>query len=103
MIGHLGGWNWGAFLLNWIWAWNNIGAVWGIAGLFSGVIPFGSMIFSVFMGIKGNDLAWENRHFNSIQEFKDVQGKWSAWGAGIWGFSMLFVIIMIFIAAAADL
>ena len=48
------GWNWGAFLLNWIWAIGN--RVWiGLLGLVFGII------MAIILGAKGNEWAWQSR------------------------------------------
>lgn len=86
-------WNWGAFLLSWIWAiahkaWIGLIAllpfvIMGIiapfteksdeaGGLF--IITFGMM---VVLGIKGNEWAWQNNKWNSVEEFLSIQRRWS--------------------------
>lgn len=86
-------WNWGAFLLSWIWAiahktWIGLIALlpfvlMGViapfteksdeaGGLF--IITFGMMIV---LGIKGNEWAWQNNKWESLEEFLLIQKKWS--------------------------
>ncbi|MCJ7808381.1 MAG: leucine-rich repeat domain-containing protein, partial [Dehalococcoidia bacterium] len=72
------GWNWGAFFLNWIWGVGN--SVW-IALLC--LIPFVSFIMRFVLGAKGNEWAWQNRKWDSIEHFKRTQRKWGWWGLGI--------------------
>lgn len=79
------GWNWGAFWLNWIWGIGN--QVW--IGLLALVI---GLIMSIILGIKGNEWAWQNRRFESIEQFKQVQRIWSYWG---WAILALWVLILI--------
>lgn len=68
----LEGWNWGAFLLNWIWGLgNNV-----MIALLSLIVPF----FPIYLGLKGNELAWQNKHWDSIEHFRETQAKWSKWG-----------------------
>ena len=31
----------------------------------------------IYLGLKGNELAWKNRKWHSIEEFKEVQKKWN--------------------------
>lgn len=68
-------WNWGAFLLNWMWAIGN--SVW--IGLLM-FVPFVNMVIPFYLGAKGNELAWEHRKFASVEQFKDVQNAWKSWG-----------------------
>ena len=77
------GWNWAAFLMPAIW------------GIFSGV-PYTALLFaavflppmiqypimigaSVFLGIKGNELAWRGKKWHSTKHFKVFQQQWSSW------------------------
>src|SRR5271170_5097959 len=73
-------WNWGAFLLNWIWG---IGNNTFIALLT--LIPFvGILIMPFVLGAKGSAWAWRNGRWNSAAHFKRVQRLWAIWGAVIW-------------------
>ncbi len=67
------GWNWGAFWLNWIWGIGN--SVW-----IAFVVLVLGLIWQIYLGVKGNELAWQNRKFESVQQFKDTQAAWSKWG-----------------------
>ena len=69
------GWSWGAFLLNWIWAIGN--RTW--IGLLA-LIPYVGFIFSIVLGIKGRQWAWENKRWDSVEHFNKVQRRWSFWG-----------------------
>ena len=69
------GWSWGAFLLNWIWAIGN--QTW--IGLLS-LIPYIGFIFTFMLGIKGREWAWQNKRWDSLEHFNQVQKKWSVWG-----------------------
>ena len=69
------GWNWGAFLLPIIWGPFN--EVW-LALL--ALIPLGSFIMPIILGIKGNEWAWQSKHWDSIEQFKKTQHKWAVWG-----------------------
>jgi serine/threonine protein kinase len=69
------GWNWGAFLLPWLWLWSN--QVW--FGLFCFVPQIG-WIMTIALGAKGNEWAWKSRHWRSIEQFKDHQRGWAIAG-----------------------
>ena len=56
------GWSWGAFLLNWIWAIGN--RTW--IGLLS-LLPYIGFIFSITLGIKGREWAWQNKRWDSLK------------------------------------
>jgi hypothetical protein len=65
------GWNWGAFLLNWIWG---IGNKTYIAFLM--FVPFVNLVMAFVLGAKGNVWAWQNKKWDSIEHFKSVQRNW---------------------------
>jgi len=72
-------WNWGAFLLNWIWGVGNntfIALLCFVPGL--GII----MVF--VLGAKGSRWAWKNGRWDSIEHFKRVQRLWAIWAAVIY-------------------
>ena len=72
------GWNWGAALLNFIWAIGN--RTW--IGLLS-ILPVIGYVMPIILGYKGNEWAWRNKRWESIDHFKRVQKRWAIWGAGI--------------------
>jgi hypothetical protein len=71
----LKGWNWGAFLMNWVW------------GIFNKTyialltfVPLVGMFMPFVLGFKGNAWAWRNKKWESIEHFRKVQRKWAMWG-----------------------
>lgn len=73
-------WNWGAFWLTWIWGLAN-----GVYISLLGLIPFINIIMSFYLGAKGNELAWRNRHWHRETDFLKTQKKWAiaGWIVGI--------------------
>lgn len=94
------GWNWGAFLLTWIWGLSHrvlisllipisimistiAISLWGLYHITR--VPFllilslvCFIIISMFvLGIKGNEWAWRAKHYDSIKGFKNRENKWS--------------------------
>ncbi len=72
-------WNWGAFLLNWIWGIGNNTFI----ALLTLVPGFGIVMMFV-LGIKGSRWAWRNGRWDSIEHFKHVQHRWAIWGVVLW-------------------
>ena len=68
----LKGWNWGAFVLNWIWGirFRTYRALWVL-------VPFVNLVMPFILGFKGNEWAWNHNQWNSVEEFKKSQRKWS--------------------------
>ena len=87
-------WNWGAFLLGWIWAVGNRLWIWlpvGLAANAIALIPSPNnktlliswicqAVISVVLGIKGSEWAWKKKKWDSIEHFKRTQEKWRIWG-----------------------
>jgi len=80
--------NWGAFFLNWLWAiyhktW------WGLLAF----IPYVGIVVAIILGFKGNELAWKNKKWESVEEFKRVQKQWSTWGIVTFSIGLILGII----------
>lgn len=68
-------WNWGAFLLNWIWGLGN--------NTFLALLvfaPFIGFVMPFVLGAKGSAWAWRNGRWTSVEHFQRVQRKWAIWG-----------------------
>lgn len=89
-------WNWGAFLLTWIWG---IGNNTFIALL--SLVPLANLIMPFVLGAKGSAWAWRNKKWESAGQFRAVQRKWALWGVVVWlGFAALFAAMFFAITAA---
>lgn len=75
----LRGWNWGAFFLNWIWG---LGNRTYIALLM--LLPLVGFVMIFVLGAKGNEWAWKNGNWRSVEHFKKVQRAWALWGLASW-------------------
>jgi len=79
------GWNWGAFFLTWIWGignnvWISFIALCGILPYFGWII---SLVMAIILGVRGNEWAWQNKRWDSIEHFKKTQRTWMWWGIGV--------------------
>ena len=74
------GWNWGAFLMTWIWGIGN--KVW-IALIVFIPVPFLALIMCFVLGAKGNQWAWQRKVWASVEDFKRTQRTWRNWGIGL--------------------
>lgn len=78
--------NWGAFLLTWIWGLGNRSYITLLIFPVSllGLIPFVGFFITlgicIWFGIKGNTWAWQNKQWKSIEHFHEVQKKWAVGG-----------------------
>ncbi len=69
------GWSWGAFLLSWIWAGFNKTYI----GLLA-ITPYAGILMSIYLGVRGRELAWQNKRWDSVEHFNSVQRRWSICG-----------------------
>ena len=90
---HLNKWNWGAFLLNWIWG---LGNSTYIALLM--FVPLVNIVMLFVLGAKGSKWAWKNRLWEDEAHFQRVRRNWARAGFivvvalfvfGFWLFSLL--------------
>jgi len=89
------GWNWGAFLMPWLWPFTN--HVW--IGLLCFVPQIG-WLMAIALGSKGNEWAWKSKRWRSIEQFKAHQRGWAIAGIlfGIpfsliaWGMAFAFIV-----------
>ena len=73
------GWNWGAFFWTWIWGICN-GTYIALLSLIPGV----HFVMMFVLGAKGNEWAWCNKNWESVEQFHRTQRKWVVWGIGLW-------------------
>lgn len=89
-------WNWGAFLLNWIWGIGNNTFIALLA-----FIPLVNIVMIFMLGSKGSAWAWRNKKWESIEQFKAVQRKWAKWALIVYAaFIVLFVGLLFTISAS---
>jgi Fungal protein of unknown function (DUF1783). len=89
-------WNWGAFLLNWIWG---IGNNTLIALLM--FVPFVNLVMIFVLGAKGSAWAWRNKRWESVEEFRRVQRKWAIAGVIAWVVFIGLAVALFFAVSAA--
>lgn len=89
-------WNWGAFLLNWIWG---LGNNTFIALLM--FVPFVNLVMPFILGAKGSEWAWQNKRWESVEEFQAIQKKWARWGVGVLVGVIVFFVVLYFVITAA--
>jgi len=92
----LGEWNWGGFLLTWMWGLGN--NVWWSFLVF---VPYlGVLVMPWVLAFKGNEWAWQSRHWESIEHFKRVQRSWMLWGLWISiALTVLITVILLIVLA----
>ncbi|MGI6294809.1 MAG: RING finger protein [Armatimonadota bacterium] len=89
--------NWGAFLLTLFWSIAN--NVW--IGLLV-LVPYVGWVIPFVLLFKGNEWAWQNRRFESLQHFNEVQNAWMKWGVGLLLVSFAFLFLFLLMAGVAS-
>jgi len=89
-------WNWGAFLLNWIWG---IGNSTFIALLM--FVPFINIVMPFVLGAKGSAWAWQNNRWESVDEFRRVQRLWAIWSVVTYVIVIGLFTLLIFTVTSA--
>ena len=85
------GWNLGAFFLTLIWGVSH--RIWWSLLVF---VPYAGVIMAIILGIMGNRWAWQAQHYNSVEEFKKREKKWSKAG-----FILILVLTIVYVAVTA--
>lgn len=80
-------WNWGASLFNFVWGTSHKYYL----SLLS-LIPVFGIGMIIYLGHKGNEIAWHSREWKSIEEFKFTQLKWT-----ITSIIVFFFVITLFL------
>jgi tetrahydromethanopterin S-methyltransferase subunit B len=83
-------WNWGAFLMNWIWGLGN-----GTYIALLCLIPVVNLVMIFILGARGGQWAWKNKQWANIEHFTRVQGLWTAFGFGMLIGCMIMLIVFI--------
>ena len=84
------GWNWGAFLLNWIWG---LGNNTFIALLM--FVPVVNLVMPFVLGAKGNAWAWQNAKWENVDHFRRTQRIWTWAGLGVWAGLVTFFFVIL--------
>ena len=87
--------NWGAFLLNWIWGLGNRTYL-TLIYLIIGFIPIVNFVISIWFGFMGNEWAWRNKRFGGVQHFNESQKKWTIAGIIFWAIFIPVVGLILF-------
>jgi len=91
-------WNWGAFLLTWIWGIGNSTYIALLA-----LIPFVNFVMIFVLGAKGSAWAWQNKRWESVEHFKSTQRKWAIAGLIVFVACILLQIFFILVGIAANM
>ena len=77
---HASGWTFAGFVPFGLFGFVNGLTVWGVVGLIGHFIGILSIIYWIYIGIQGKELAWKHRRFDSIQQYEETMRAWNTWG-----------------------
>ncbi|KRK92193.1 hypothetical protein [Companilactobacillus futsaii] len=89
------GWNWGAFMFNFIWGIGNKTYLPPLC-----LIPIFNIFWIFVVGFKGNTWAWQKGNYKDVETFKAVQATWNRAGIFQFAFVVLVILLYFFIFAA---
>lgn len=89
------GWSWGGFFLTWIWGVFN--GVW--LSLLAFIVPW--PVMNVVLGVKGRELAWQSKRWESVEHFNRVQRKWTIAGIVLSVIPIILIPILVLIVIIA--
>jgi hypothetical protein len=94
--------NWGAMYFSFIWGLNHkkyitllIIPLWFIP-YFGGLA---ALAFGIWIGISGNQWAWDSGRFSSPAELQDCQTIWRKWAVGVLAAHVALMVILVFVIA----
>lgn len=51
------------------------------------------------LGLKGNEMAWQNKKWDSVEHFHAVQRKWALWTAIVYALIFVLAFLAVFLPA----
>ena len=112
--------SWGGFLFGWLWGIFN-GVAWSMVTLLLGILAIvflayfnnpilaygiplllwiAIFVIHIYLGAKGNRMAWKSKKYASAEAFDTIQVKWEIAGFILYGF-IFGMIILLFILAVS--
>lgn len=101
VLPEIGGWNWGAFSFSWLWL-SCMKVEYGLAllasqallfffssGLFGFLGILLAVLSSLYLGFKGNEVAWRYRRFKDVAQFRKTMRAWNLLFWVLFGLSLL--------------
>jgi hypothetical protein len=95
------GWTFAGCVPFGLFAFFNGSIVWGLVALLGGFIPYVGgvawLVYLIYIGIQGRELAWRSRRFANVQQYVETMNAWNNWGLGLGIFWIVSVILVFFL------
>jgi hypothetical protein len=88
------GWSFAGFVPWGLFSFFNGNPTWGAIGLVLSVFGF-YIVYCIYIGVKGKEMAWQGRRFESIEQFNETMRAWNTWGLVLLCLSVLAVLLYI--------
>jgi hypothetical protein len=69
-----------------------------VIGILFGLVALG---LSIYLGVKGNELAWRQRPFQGLEHFRATERVWRTWGIVLFVVSIALLIVGVAVLALA--
>lgn len=90
-----GRWNWGGCTMGCLWCLAMNLPLWALIAFLSSSCGLLALPVAIYLGVKGNELAWRHRRFDSVEHFQRVQRIWA-----VVGIALTLLVTVIYIGVA---
>lgn len=97
------GWTFAGFVPWGLFSFFNNNTTWGVIGLALYFFGF-YIVYGIYMGIKGREMAWQERRFESLEHYEATMKAWNTWGLvllcmAVGGLILYFIAVFAFALA----
>ncbi|MBN2083339.1 zinc ribbon domain-containing protein [bacterium] len=99
------GWTFAGCVPYGLFAFINGSVLWGVLGIVLNFVSLG-IVYIIYIGIQGRELAWRSRRFANVQQYVDTMNAWNVWGivlAVVSGVAFGLWFLFVFGMAMSDL
>jgi hypothetical protein len=97
------GWTFAGCIPFGLFAYFNGSVIWGLVAIPGGMVPYlgaiAGLVYFIYIGVQGRELAWRSRRFTSIQEYSETMRAWNMWGLIMVAVNIVMVIGLFFLYA----
>jgi len=99
------GWTFAGCVPFGLFAFFNGSIIWGLVAVLGGFIPYiggvAGLVYLIYIGIQGRELAWRSRRFANIQQYVETMNAWNMAGIVVGVLGLVFGVLMFFLFFAA--
>lgn len=95
------GWTFAGFVPFGLFGFVNGSTLWGVLGLVGYVIGILSIVYWIYIGVQGRELAWRNRRFDSLAQYTETMRVWNTWGLVLLAVGAILLVLYILLIGFA--